>query len=126
MPRPKRGDPEMLLVSFCDIVTITICAMFMAMIVVIDTASKIPVVMPVPVLHSTTNVPVYFECRDGMVFTIDFDSLAEAFSKHAGDFRHSADGSELQKLMSMDVGDKYYRIDPGMASIGILGVRPRV
>ena len=35
MPRPKKGDPELNLVSFCDIVTVICVALFMAMIVVV-------------------------------------------------------------------------------------------
>lgn len=115
----------MLLVSFCDIVTIVICAMFMAMIVVIDVASKIPVVSPIPVLKGLTNGPVYFECRNNMIFPIDVTGLAEIFSKESAVYSQNVGQGRLEKLMAMDVGDKFYRVDPGLASLGILGLRPR-
>jgi hypothetical protein len=125
MPKPKRGEPELLLVSFCDIVTITTCAMFMAMIIVIDESMKIPVVSPVPVLHYTTNAPVYYECRDNMVFMIDLASLEQTFTKYSTEFKKAGGGSELEKLMALDAGDATYRIDPALATMGVLGLRPK-
>ncbi len=125
MPKPKRGEPELLLVSFCDIVTITICAMFMALIIVIDEAAKIPVVKPVPVLHACTNAPVYFECRDNMVFPIDLSALRQTFTKSSTEFKKNAGASDVEKLMGLDAGNETYRIDPGLATMGVLGLRPR-
>lgn len=115
----------MLLVSFCDIVTITICAMFMAMIVVIDTASKIPVVSPIPVARASTNMPVYFECRDDMIYPIDVPGLKELFSKTAETYAKGTGQDAAEKLVSFDIGNKYYKIDGGLAALGILGIRPR-
>lgn len=115
----------MLLVSFCDIVTITICAMFMAMIIVIDEASKIPVVSPVPVLHSTTNAPTYFECRDNMVYPIDLAGLMDTFKRYASEFKKNAGGTDAEKLMALDVGNDYFRLDPGLAMMGIMGLLPK-
>lgn len=115
----------MLLVSFCDIVTITICAMFMAMIVVIDESSKIPVIVPVPVLRPTTNAPVYFECRDKMVFPIDLPSLLQTFAKYTNDYKKGGGATDIEKLMSLDVGNDFYRLDPGLATMGFLGLQPR-
>ena len=125
MPKPRRGEPELLLVSFCDIVTITICAMFMALIVVIDEAAKIPVVSPVPVLRPTTNAPVYFECRDNMVFPIDLLALRQTFTKYSTEFKKNAGATDMEKLMALDAGNETYRIDPGLAIMGVMGLHPR-
>lgn len=115
----------MLLVSFCDIVTITICAMFMAMIVVIDEASKIPVVSPVPILRPTTNAPVYYECRDNMVFPVDLAGLAETFRKYSSEFKRNSGATDIEKLMSLDAGNEYFRLDPGLAMMGVMGLLPK-
>lgn len=115
----------MLLVSFCDIVTITTCAMFMAMIIVIDESSKIPVVSPVPILHQTTNSPVYFECRDSMVIPIDLPALRQEFVKYSTEYKKGGGASDVEKLMNIDAGNALYRIDPGLATMGILGLQPR-
>lgn len=127
MPRPKRGDPEMLLVSFCDIVTITICAMFMAMIVVIEESMKIPVVTPVPMVRPTTNIPVYFECRNKMVYHIDYDELRKVFQDQAASMKRRPEDTAqtmLDRIRQLDAGNKYYRLDPSLAMMGLMGLLP--
>ena len=44
--RKKEGEPEMLIVSFCDIVTITTAAMFFAMLITVQESVKVPVIRP--------------------------------------------------------------------------------
>lgn len=115
----------MLLVSFCDIVTITICAMFMAMIVVIDESMKIPVVTPVPIVHHTTNAPVFFECRANKIFPIDLSELKTIFIKTSQDYKKLAGATDAQKIAALDAGNETYRLDPGLAMMGMLGLNPR-
>lgn len=117
----------MLLVSFCDIVTITICAMFMAMIVVIDESMKIPVVSPVPMVRPTTNMPVYFECRNRMVYPIDYAELRKIFQERGETMkRKPGDTAEalLDRISKIDAGNQYYRLDPNMAMMGLMGLIP--
>ena len=131
MPRPKKGDPELLLVSFCDIVTIVTAALFMAMIVVIDESSRIPSIRPMPMLRATTNSPVYFECREGRVYPINRAQLAAQF--HAAGEKVklqqmnqlSGEVGALSEIMKIDIGDQFYQIDPHYMLLGIMALAPR-
>lgn len=130
MPRPRKGDPELLLVSFCDIVTITTAAMFMAMIVVIDESSRIPAIRPMPMMHETTNAAVYYECRQNEVFYIDRDELARIFTDSSTKFlaeHQSAAGSVgvLSDMMHQDIGNDIYRIDDRYLMMGALALLPK-
>ena len=125
MPRPKRGDPELLLVSFCDIVTITTAAMFMAMIIVIDESMKIPVVGPTPMVEASTNAPVYFECRNNMVYPIDREGLFKVFQAKAEEFKSFTGDDMGERLAKLDAGNEIYRIDHGLAMMGWMGLQPR-
>lgn len=125
MPRPKRGDPELLLVSFCDIVTIVVAALFMAMVVVIDQTSRIPSIIPIPEVKDTELKPVYFECRNRMIFPIDRAGLWKVFQTNASAFRSNEGATMVERLAKLDVGDQYYRIDYGLAMMGMMGLVPR-
>ena len=132
MPKPKKGDPELLLVSFCDIVTIVTAALFMAMIIVIDESSRIPSVRPMPMLRSTTNAPVYFECRANQIFPIDYTSLIATFKAESQRFKQSAEAnkkddgvSAVNAIMKIDAGNDLYRIDPQYLLMGIMALVPR-
>ena len=131
MPRPKKGDPELLLVSFCDIVTITTAALFMAMVVVIDQASKTPIYRPTPIATATTNEPIYFECRANQVFHIDKTNLASILHAamtntvvQTGEKTGSGLGG-MERLMQQDIGDRFYKVDPGYLLIGEVALIPR-
>lgn len=116
----------MLLVSFCDIVTIVTCAMFMAMIVVIDQSMKIPVVTPVPLLRGMTNEPVYFECRNQMLYPVDRDGLRKIFEQRAADFRQAGGTVDaVAKLTRLDAGNELYRLDYNTALMGLMGLQGR-
>src|SRR6185436_17940816 len=73
--RKKKGEPEMLIVSFCDIVTITTAAMFFAMLITVQEAVKVPIIKPIPKGALTGKQAVFFECRSNEVFYIDKEGL---------------------------------------------------
>jgi hypothetical protein len=130
MARPKKGDPELLLVSFCDIVTVTCVAMFMAMVIVIDQAMRTPRLRPTPMAHATTNAPLFFECRAGQVFPIERPAFENMLQKAQEEFKAShPDGASveaaLQELNTLDVGDAFYRIRNSYLLMGILAIDPR-
>jgi hypothetical protein len=132
MPRPKKGDPELLLVSFCDIVTIVTAALFMAMIVVIDESSRIPSIRPMPMLRSTTNAPVYFECREGQIFPIDYTRLTGIFHEESKKVKQATaaqlrdDGvSAVSAIMKIQAGGDLYQLDPHYLLMGIMALTPK-
>jgi hypothetical protein len=121
--RKKAGDPELLLVSFCDIVTVITAALFMTMVVTIQEAMRVPVLKGTPLANRGAMMrqqkvpgdfvqegteggsgpliiakrPVYFECRKQMIFPINYTSLFSqmriARSKSLGE-KSSRDGSD--------------------------------
>ena len=68
------------------------------------------------------SAPVYFECHDNKLFPIDLPALSEEFAKHAEEFKKSKGSAGIEKLMAMDAGNETYRLDPGLASMGELGL----
>jgi hypothetical protein len=129
MPKKKKGDPELLLVSFCDVVTVTTCALFMALIVVVDQAGRTPVLRHTPIAASTTNTPVYFECRASQVFPIDRAKLASTLQSSSSNApAPTANGSSLAslgELIQRDIGDEYYKIDTRYLMLGQFALLPR-
>ena len=132
MPKPKKGDPELLLVSFCDIVTVTMSSLFMALLVVIDQSSKTPSIRNTPIAETVTNAPVYFECRANQVFPINRVKLAEqlhnttnAVAKAPGGTNTLSSLTGLGKLMRQDIGDEYYQIDTRYLLLGQMALLPR-
>ncbi len=128
MPKPRRGDPELLLVSFCDIVTVTTSALFMAMIIVIDQSSKTPLYRPTPISVETTNAPVYFECRDNQLFYIDRTNLLSILRKSAEESKPAAGTNTTQvlgALLNRDIGDDVYRFDNRFLLLGEIALLPR-
>ena len=127
MPRPKKGDPELLLVSFCDIVTITTAALFMAMVVVIDQASKTPIFRPTPIAVATTNNAVFFECRKNQIFFIDQTNLLAMIEQDAealgGKFQSTEQA--LRELLDRSIGDKYYKVDTRFLLLGEIALTPK-
>ena len=134
MPRPKKGDPELLLVSFCDIVTIVTAALFMAMIVVIDESSRIPVIRPTPLAHKTTNAPVFFECRNNQVYPVDFvglgrlakDALKSSMAAQIGALSstNATEAARIKALFSVHVTNEYHHVNDGYLSMGVLALDP--
>ncbi len=128
MPRPKKGDPELNLVSFCDIVTVICVALFMAMIVVLDIAMRTPTIRPMPLAEATTNAPVYFECRDEQLFPIDHEGLAALVRNAGADVKTSTQGQEIravEDIMNLDLGNDEYKVDNRFLMVGLVALRPR-
>lgn len=132
MPRPKKEGPELLLVSFCDIVTVTMSSLFMALLVVIDQSSKTPSIRHTPIAETITNAPVYFECRANQVFPIDRTKLSEQLRDTTNNVAKAPGGTNalssltgLGQLMMQDIGDEYYQIDTRYLLLGQMALLPR-
>lgn len=127
--RPAKGNPELNVTSFCDIITVTIVALFMVLVVVIDLAMRTPKVRAVPLAVSTTNTPVYIECRGNQLYPIDRVEIANAMRAAAREIRArslSGDPNALQEAMSADVGNRFYRLDNSFMMMGVIALIPRV
>jgi hypothetical protein len=114
--RKKKGEPEMLIVSFCDIITITTAAMFFALLITIQEASKVPLFRPAPHAIPTNKTAVFFECRDKEIFYIDKPTLNEQITKLMDGLSPGVRTGKLDIFLNAvegrDVGDKFYRVNP--------------
>ncbi len=127
MRRPKKGNPELNVVSFCDIVTVAMVALFMVLIIVIDQALRTPIVRPIPLATNTTNAPVYFECRSNQVFYIDREELAQIRNRAVLELKARTGGGEqmLQQAMQQEIGNAFYLFDNSFLMMGIMALQPR-
>lgn len=128
MARPKKKSiPTLNIITFCDIITVSMVSMFMVLIIVIDQAMKTPVVRPIPLALATTNAPVYFECRSNQVFYIDRQELLETRTKVLNELRSKGTKPEdlLQTAMQQEIGNRFYRFDNSFLMMGIMALIPR-
>src|SRR5438093_4732773 len=130
MPRrKKKGEPEMLIVSFCDIVTITTAAMFFAMLITVQEAVKIPVFRPTPRAIPSNKQAVFFECRSNEVFYIDKEGLDSQVAKLLSTVG-SARSGDLQQFIKIiqgqEVGNMYYKVIPSYLLTAIMALEPRI
>jgi hypothetical protein len=128
MGMPRKSSPEMLLVSFCDILTISISALFMATIITVFESTKVPEMFMVPRAISTDKTPAFFECRSNQVFFVDKDGLDEQVTKlmASANVSKSGDLSELIRLVAeQNVGNKFYKVIPSYLLTGVVAVEPR-
>ena len=158
--RPKAGDPELLLVSFCDIVTVTTAALFMAMVITIQEAMKVPVLKATPraksiivkkAVSSITSAngegtaagsfqktPVYFECRNSMMFPVNYEELyQQTKAARAGAGKKTAQADEaggatekdqfafLNNMQSQEIGNDYYKVQPSFLMLGQMVLEAR-
>jgi biopolymer transport protein ExbD len=126
--RPRRGNPDLNVTSFCDIITVTIVALFMVMVIVIDIALRTPKVRPTPLAIETTNQPVYVECRHNQIFHIDRVELTEAMRSASREIRArvlSGEEGAMELAMSIDVGNETYRLDNSFMMMGVIALIPR-
>jgi len=128
--RKKKGEPEMLIVSFCDIVTITTAAMFFAMLITVQAAVKIPVFKPTPRAKLTKKTPVFFECRANEVFYLDKDGLDTQVAKLLSTLSPNVRSGEIQNFLKViqgqEVGNEYYRVNPNYLLAAIMALDPRL
>lgn len=126
--RPHKGNPELNVTSFCDIITVSIVALFMVMVIVIDLALRTPKVRPTPLAIQTTNQPVYVECRANQLYFIDRVEIAEAMRAASRELRGRALSGEtnaMEEALSRDVGNEYYRLDNSFMMMGVIALIPR-
>lgn len=126
--RPHKDNPELNVTSFCDIITVTIVALFMVMVIVIDLALRTPKVRPTPLALATTNQPIYVECRGNQIYFIDRVEITEAMRAASRDIRARALSGEegaMELAMSKDVGNDVYRLDNSFMMMGVIALIPR-
>src|SRR5436309_8073400 len=127
--RRKKGEPEMLIVSFCDIVTITTAAMFFAMLITVQEAVKIPVFKPTPRAKLTNKQPVFFECRGNEVFYLDKDGLDGQVAKLLSTLSPNVRGGDIRQFMKaiqgQEVGNEYYKVNPNYLLAALMALDPR-
>src|ERR1043166_594266 len=99
--RKKKGEPEMLIVSFCDIVTITTAAMFFAMLITVQEAIKIPIFRPTPRAVPSNKQAVFFECRSNEVFYIDKEGLDSQVAKLLSTVGGNVRSGDLQQFIKV-------------------------
>jgi len=119
----------MLIVSFCDIVTITTAAMFFAMLITIQEAVKIPVFRPTPRAQPTNKQGVFFECRTNELFYIDKAGLDDQVAKLMSRPNLKLGGGDIESFMkaiqSEEVGNAYYKVDPRYLLVGRVALEAR-
>lgn len=129
MAKPKKGDPELLLVSFCDILTISIAGLFMATIITVFEATKIPELSMTPKAIPTNKTPAFFECHHDQVFYVDKDGMdsqvAKLLSGLGGGFRGGELAPFLKLIQGQDIGNEYYKVDPKYLLVGVMALETR-
>jgi len=119
----------MLIVSFCDIVTITTAAMFFALLITVQEAVKIPIYRPAPMARTTNKHPVFFECRANQVFYVDKAGLDDQVEKMLSTLTpsmRSGDPTGFVKAISgNEVGNEYYKVAPSYLLAMIMALEPK-
>ncbi len=127
--RKRKGEPELLIVSFCDIVTITTAALFFCLIVTVQEAVKVPIFRPTPLAKVSTKQGIFFECRNDQLFFVDKNGLngqvEDLMSKLNPGVRGGDLGSFLKAIQGQDVGNAYYKVDPRYLLVAQMGLEPR-
>jgi hypothetical protein len=127
--RKRKSEPELLIVSFCDIVTITTAALFFCLIVTIQEAVKIPVFKPTPLARISSKQGIFFECRNDQLFFVDKTGLDGQVEELMSKLNPGVRGGDLESLLKaiqgQDVGNAYYKVDPRYLLVGQMGLEPR-
>ncbi len=128
MAKPRKADPELLLVSFCDILTISISGLFMATIITVFEATKIPEFKMTPRAIPTNKTPAFFECRGQQVFYVNKDDLDTQVAKKLSQLNpgvRSGDLSQFLKAIQGEaIGNSNYRVDPKFLLVGVMALEP--
>ena len=126
--RIKKGEPELLIVSFCDIVTITTAALFFCLVVTVQEAVKVPVFRPTPLAKVSSKQGIFFECRNDQLFFIDKAGLDEQVEQLMSKLNPGVRGGDLESFMKaiqgQEVGNAYYKVDPRYLLVGRMGLTP--
>jgi hypothetical protein len=127
--RKRKGEPELLIVSFCDIVTITTAALFFCLIVTVQEAVKVPIFRPTPLAKVSSKQGIFFECRNDQLFFVDMAGLdgqvEDLMSKLNPGVRGGDLGSFVKAIQDQDIGNAYYKVDPRYLLVGKMGLEPR-
>jgi biopolymer transport protein ExbD len=127
--RKKKHEPEMLIVSFCDIVTITTAALFFCLLITVQEAVKVPVFKPTPRSKPTNKTPVFFECRDNTVIYIDKEGLDSQVQQMLKTLPANVKSGDIQGFVraigSDAVGNEYYRVIPQYLLTAIMALEAR-
>jgi hypothetical protein len=127
--RIKKGEPELLIVSFCDIVTITTAALFFCLLVTVQEAVKIPVFRPTPRAKNTSKQGIMFECRTNELFFVDTAGLQDQVEKLMSTLNPGVRGGDIESflkaLQGQEVGNVYYKVDPRYLLVGKMGLEAR-
>jgi hypothetical protein len=125
----RKGAPEMLIVSFCDIVTITTAALFFCLLVTVQEAVKVPVFRPTPRAKITSKQGIFFECRTNELFFVDKAGLDDQVEKLMSTLNPGVRGGDLESflkaLQGQEVGNAYYKVDPRYLLVGRMGLEAR-
>jgi len=122
----------MLIISFCDIVTITTAALFFCLLVTVQEAVKIPVFRPTPRAKITSKQGIMFECRTNELFFVDTAGLQDQVEKLMSNLNPGVRSGDIESflkaLQGQEVGNAYYKVDPRYLLVGKMGleVRPGV
>jgi biopolymer transport protein ExbD len=115
--------------SFCDIITVSIVALFMTMVIVVDMAMRTPKLRATPLSRDTTNMAVYVECRNSQLYFIDQFEITEAMQSGLQQIRirslASGGANAMETALSLDVGNEYYRVDNSFMMMGAAVLLPR-
>jgi hypothetical protein len=126
MPRrKKKHEPEMLIVSFCDIVTITTAAMFFAMLITTQEAVKIPVFRPVVRTRPTDKQAVFFEYRNNEVFYIDKGDLDARLEKYLATLPRDDPRRLAAPPPGTEIGNEFYTLIPQYLAHAVMALQPR-
>ena len=127
--RKRKGEPELLIVSFCDIVTITTAALFFCLVVTVQESVKVPVFRPTPLAKTSNKQGFFFECRNDQLFYVDKagldDQVEELMSKLNPGVRGGDLESFLKAIQGQEVGNAYYTVDPHYLLVVRMGLRSR-
>jgi hypothetical protein len=126
--RVKKSDPELLLVSFCDILTISISALFMATIITVFESTKVPELRMTPKAIVSDKTAVFFECRNNQLFSIDKatldDQVADMLNSVGAGARSGDIGQFLKAIQGRQVTNRYYRVNPSYLLAAVMALEP--
>ncbi|MGO9244376.1 MAG: hypothetical protein ACLQDC_06350, partial [Verrucomicrobiia bacterium] len=127
--RIRKGEPELLIVSFCDIVTITTAALFFCLLVTVQESVKIPVFRPTPRAKITAKQGIFFECRTNQLFYVDYAGLQDQVDKLTSTLNPGVRSGDIESflkaLQGQEVGNEYYKVDPRYLLVGKVGLEAR-